>query len=157
MVYQPYPIASRVILILYIFTISIILMNLLNGLAVSDIQKIENEAELLSITAKLNYMIHINNYYNVQNLFSKFIVFLNKFLPHAFLGSSKLYKNTTYSIKLQFNYNNSMRAKVISINDELLADDMVYLTSRNTISNLHDMIKKKRLAKFFGKDFLTNP
>lgn len=54
-----FPITSRIIFIAFVFIIAIVLINLLNGLAVSDIQLIKSDAELCGLIARAEYLNHI--------------------------------------------------------------------------------------------------
>ncbi|PNF15106.1 hypothetical protein B7P43_G16000 [Cryptotermes secundus] len=53
------PVTSHVILVLFILLIGVILLNLLSGLAVSDTQAIKNDAETLSLTARVRLISNI--------------------------------------------------------------------------------------------------
>lgn len=55
------PVTSHVILVLFILLISVILLNLLSGLAVSDTQAIKNDAETLSLIARVRLISNIEN------------------------------------------------------------------------------------------------
>lgn len=57
--FDQYPLVSYSMFVIFIFTISIVLLNLLNGLAVSDIQKITAEAQLWSYI----YQIQMISYF----------------------------------------------------------------------------------------------
>ncbi|GJQ64931.1 pain [Trypoxylus dichotomus] len=52
---------NRVIFMLFVFMISIILFNLLNGLAVSDTQQIKSEAEIVAYAERVGYIIYLEN------------------------------------------------------------------------------------------------
>lgn len=148
--FEPYPVSSRIILITYMFTIGIILMNLLNGLAVSDIQMIQNEAELLSITSKINYICHVRSYYNFEILVSKCLLRLQKLMPNIFGGTSHLYKSTIYSVVLRINYNNTPIGTVVEINEDYNEGNALVLRSKKTISNIKEIIWKKRFEMVEG-------
>lgn len=55
------PVTSHVILVLFILLIGVILLNLLSGLAVSDTQAIKNDAETLSLIARVRLISNIEN------------------------------------------------------------------------------------------------
>ncbi|KAF7272036.1 hypothetical protein GWI33_015152 [Rhynchophorus ferrugineus] len=59
--FTTFPITSKIIFALFIFMIAIILLNLLNGLAVSDTQMIKNDAELVSYIARAKYLQHVES------------------------------------------------------------------------------------------------
>ncbi|GJQ64934.1 pain [Trypoxylus dichotomus] len=52
---------NRVIFLLFVLMISIILFNLLNGLAVSDTQQIKSEAEIVAYAERVNYIAYLEN------------------------------------------------------------------------------------------------
>ncbi|CAB3360226.1 Hypothetical predicted protein [Cloeon dipterum] len=54
-------VASHLIFIAFLFFISIVMVNLLNGLAVSDTQQIKNEAELIFCTAQAKFFADIES------------------------------------------------------------------------------------------------
>jgi ankyrin repeat protein len=53
------PVTSHVILVIFILLIGVILLNLLSGLAVSDTQAIKNDAETLSLIARVRLISNI--------------------------------------------------------------------------------------------------
>ena len=55
------PVTSHVILVIFILLIGVILLNLLSGLAVSDTQAIKNDAETLSLIARVRLIANIEN------------------------------------------------------------------------------------------------
>ncbi|XP_063923216.1 transient receptor potential cation channel protein painless-like [Zophobas morio] len=59
--FHTYPITSKLIFSLFVFMISIILVNLLNGLAVSDTQSIKNEAELVGHIARAQHIYYVES------------------------------------------------------------------------------------------------
>ncbi|XP_065199651.1 transient receptor potential cation channel protein painless-like [Planococcus citri] len=52
---------GHLVLILFTFLIAIVLLNLLSGLAVGDTQKIRNEAELVGVVSRINFIAHIES------------------------------------------------------------------------------------------------
>jgi hypothetical protein len=72
-----YNIASRLIFLLFVFMITIVLFNLLNGLAVGDTQTIRSDAELVAHTSRVQHMYYIesmlvdNNLPSFVNIFKK--------------------------------------------------------------------------------------
>ncbi|XP_065158360.1 transient receptor potential cation channel protein painless-like isoform X2 [Atheta coriaria] len=59
--FDQFPIASHLIFIMFVVLIAIILLNLLNGLAVSDTQEIKSEAKLVALTARAQYISYIES------------------------------------------------------------------------------------------------
>ncbi|KAJ8922833.1 hypothetical protein NQ315_007868 [Exocentrus adspersus] len=59
--FQHFPIVSKVMFALFIFMIAIILLNLLNGLAVSDTQQIKNNAELVGHIARAQHIHYVES------------------------------------------------------------------------------------------------
>ncbi|XP_063922932.1 transient receptor potential cation channel protein painless-like [Zophobas morio] len=59
--FHTYPITSKLIFSLFVFMITIILLNLLNGLAVSDTQTIKNEAELVGHIARAQHIYYVES------------------------------------------------------------------------------------------------
>ena len=57
--FETLPYTSRVIFLLFLFLMAIILLNLLNGLAVSDTQEIRRNAETLSIVGRARLILKI--------------------------------------------------------------------------------------------------
>lgn len=55
------PITSHIIFIVFVFMIPIVLLNLLMGLAVSDTQKIRDEAELYSYISRINLICYFES------------------------------------------------------------------------------------------------
>jgi hypothetical protein len=53
------PYTSRLVFTVFVFLISIVLLNLLNGLAVSDAQAIRNDAEILSLSSRVKLISYI--------------------------------------------------------------------------------------------------
>jgi transient receptor potential cation channel subfamily A protein 1 len=59
--FQINPIISQLVFSLFVFVIIIILLNLLNGLAVSDTQTIKNDAELLGHISRAQHLYFVEN------------------------------------------------------------------------------------------------
>lgn len=57
--FNTFPVTSKIIFALFIFMIAIILLNLLNGLAVSDTQMIKNDAELVGYIARAKHVRYV--------------------------------------------------------------------------------------------------
>jgi hypothetical protein len=55
------PVTSYVILVIFILLIGVILLNVLSGLAISDTQAIKNDAETLSLIARVRLISNIEN------------------------------------------------------------------------------------------------
>ncbi|KAK8753764.1 hypothetical protein OTU49_001472 [Cherax quadricarinatus] len=56
-----FPISSHLLFVLFVFLIVLVLMNLLNGLAVSDIQQIQQEAEIVSYSSRVELISYIES------------------------------------------------------------------------------------------------
>ncbi|XP_066141108.1 transient receptor potential cation channel protein painless-like [Euwallacea fornicatus] len=59
--FDTFPVTSKIIFALFIFMIAIILLNLLNGLAVSDTQMIKNDAELVGHVARAQHIRYVES------------------------------------------------------------------------------------------------
>lgn len=62
--FEAAPLTSQLVFTVFVFLISIVLLNLLNGLAVSDAQTIRNDAQILSLSARvklISYMEKTNS------------------------------------------------------------------------------------------------
>lgn len=59
--FTTFPLASRLIFLMFVFMIAIILLNLLNGLAVSDTQMIKNDAELIGLVSRAQHIRYIES------------------------------------------------------------------------------------------------
>ncbi|XP_057670356.1 transient receptor potential cation channel protein painless-like [Diorhabda carinulata] len=57
--FEAFPFVSKLIFVLFIFMIAIILLNLLNGLAVSDTQTIRKDAELLGHISRAQHIFYV--------------------------------------------------------------------------------------------------
>lgn len=71
--FQTFPILSKLIFALFIFMIAIILLNLLNGLAVSDTQMIKNDAELVGHIARAQHVYYVESML-LGNLFPETLI-----------------------------------------------------------------------------------
>jgi ankyrin repeat protein len=82
------PVTSHVILVLFILLIGVILLNLLSGLAVSDTQAIKNDAETLSLIARVrlisNIEILVCGAANSKWIFPRFITIVTPNLCSVF-------------------------------------------------------------------------
>ncbi|KDR19828.1 transient receptor potential cation channel subfamily A member 1-like isoform X1 [Zootermopsis nevadensis] len=82
------PVTSHVILVLFILLIGVILLNLLSGLAVSDTQAIKNDAETLSLIARVRLISNIENLvcgaFHSKWIFPRFITILTPNLCSVF-------------------------------------------------------------------------
>lgn len=56
-----FPVSSRLLFAVFVFLIVLVLMNLLNGLAVSDIQQIQQEAEIVSYSSRVELISYIES------------------------------------------------------------------------------------------------
>ncbi|XP_011173491.1 transient receptor potential cation channel protein painless [Solenopsis invicta] len=85
--FDSYPVWSHVVFLLFVFLIAIVLFNLLNGLAVSDTNKILSKAELFGLISRIRLIIYLEdiafgepfNWFNCEN--SRFL----RWKPFAFL------------------------------------------------------------------------
>ncbi|XP_044255755.1 transient receptor potential cation channel protein painless-like [Tribolium madens] len=59
--FHTYPVTSKIIFSLFVFMITIILLNLLNGLAVSDTQTIKNDAELVGHISRAQHIYYVES------------------------------------------------------------------------------------------------
>ncbi|KAJ8934909.1 hypothetical protein NQ318_012458 [Aromia moschata] len=59
--FQHFPVTSKLIFSLFVFMIAIILLNLLNGLAVSDTQMIKNNAELVGHISRAQHIQYVES------------------------------------------------------------------------------------------------
>ncbi|XP_068201511.1 transient receptor potential channel pyrexia-like [Palaemon carinicauda] len=58
---SPFPVSSHLLFVVFVFLIVLVLMNLLNGLAVSDIQQIQQEAEIVSYSSRVELISYIES------------------------------------------------------------------------------------------------
>ena len=65
------PYTSHVIFLLFVVLVAVILLNLLNGLAVSDTGEIRKDAETLSLAARANLIDRIESFVNTLPIFMK--------------------------------------------------------------------------------------
>ncbi|TGZ38323.1 Uncharacterized protein DBV15_00466 [Temnothorax longispinosus] len=56
-----YPICSHIVFVLFVFLIAIVLINLLNGLAVSDTNEILSRAELIGLISRVRLIIYLED------------------------------------------------------------------------------------------------
>ena len=56
-----FPVSSHLLFVVFVFLIVLVLMNLLNGLAVSDIQQIQQEAEIVSYSSRVELVSYIES------------------------------------------------------------------------------------------------
>lgn len=75
-----HPVSSHLLFIVFVFLIVLVLMNLLNGLAVSDIQQIREEAEIVSYSSRVELIAYIES------------MFLGSPLEHVLPGPLKCCK-----------------------------------------------------------------
>ncbi|KAB7498869.1 Transient receptor potential cation channel protein painless, partial [Armadillidium nasatum] len=61
-----FPISSHLLFVIFVFLIVLVLMNLLNGLAVSDIQLIQQEAEIVSYRSRVELISYIESVFLVN-------------------------------------------------------------------------------------------
>lgn len=66
----PYSIISRVLFLIFIFLINIVLVNLLSGLAVSDIQKIKNVSRIIAMISNVRFVHDFETLLHERNLIS---------------------------------------------------------------------------------------
>ncbi|XP_011706749.1 PREDICTED: transient receptor potential cation channel protein painless-like isoform X2 [Wasmannia auropunctata] len=59
--FESYPICSHIVFVLFVFLIAIVLYNLLNGLAVSDTNKILSKAELFGLISRIRLLIYLED------------------------------------------------------------------------------------------------
>ena len=66
-----FSVSSHLLFVLFVFLIVLVLMNLLNGLAVSDIQVIQQEAEIVSYRSRVELIAYIESVF-LSNPFQQF-------------------------------------------------------------------------------------
>ncbi|KAJ8881728.1 hypothetical protein PR048_018214 [Dryococelus australis] len=59
--FESLPVTSQLMFILFVFLIALVLLNLLNGLAVSDTQAIKNDAEIVSLVSRVQLIYHFES------------------------------------------------------------------------------------------------
>lgn len=77
--FTTFPLASRLIFLMFVFMIAIILFNLLNGLAVSDTQMIKNDAELTGLMSRAQHIRYIESMILGNILPTSILRFVNNF------------------------------------------------------------------------------
>lgn len=56
-----YPVWSHIVFVLFVFLIAIVLLNLLNGLAVNDTNKILSKAELIGLISRIRLIVYLED------------------------------------------------------------------------------------------------
>lgn len=77
------PIISHMIFLMFVFMISMVLFNLMNGLAVTDTQIIKNESELYSYVSQIQYIAYIEGMLTNHQLST----YLKKLCKDSFFAS----------------------------------------------------------------------
>jgi ankyrin repeat protein len=88
------PGTSHVIFLLFVFFVSIVLLNLLNGLAVGDTRKVREDAETLSIVARVKLITNIFYVFSaLPNFMNHYVTFEDK-EKELFLNKKKNIRST---------------------------------------------------------------
>ncbi|XP_069696513.1 transient receptor potential channel pyrexia-like isoform X1 [Periplaneta americana] len=144
------PVTSRIVFSLFIFLVALALLNLLNGLAVSDTQSIIDDAETLSLTARVRLVHHLervvlryprNTFFKKQT--EKFCFFFRN------LPTKMLYIYPNNNSKVTFEYN----GKVIATLDSRITKRAVAIATKkdsNALADRHDSVFRHEI---FDRDF----
>jgi len=121
---QVFPITAHLILVIFIILVSIILMNLLVGLAVSDIQKLSSEGKLHRIVRQVELINQLHAMKLVVN---------------------KVLSLSTFCMRFRSRYNSVYVVKLFDLNNTLF--------SENIKQNLYDLcIRRQNTAKEETRD-----
>ncbi|GJQ64922.1 putative ion transport protein [Trypoxylus dichotomus] len=101
---------NRIIFLLFVFLNSIVLFNLLNGLAISDIQHIKSEAEILGYAERVSYIVYFESI--IHNL--KLLLKNSRFLDGLFgnLGFYSITKSLEEKMSL---FSNNLPKKMATV------------------------------------------
>jgi hypothetical protein len=72
------PITSHVIFLLFVLFVAIVLLNLMNGLAVGDTKKVREDAEILSLVARIRLITYIFDVYFTLPYFVTYYLILDE-------------------------------------------------------------------------------
>lgn len=78
-----FPVASHMLMVLFVFLILLVLVNLLNGLAISDIQAIQKEAEVISCMSLVDRMTQLERAFYCTSNRNPFKGILNWLFGHT--------------------------------------------------------------------------
>lgn len=88
-------IVGRILIIFFTLIVSIVLVNTLNGLAVSDVKKIRNDAEIISLVSRM-HLIHIAELVLIDQRFNTNIInyfLFRKYMKDWFESKIRLFPN----------------------------------------------------------------
>ena len=108
---QLFPVTAHLLVFLFIFLVSIILMNLLVGLAVSDIQGLSKSAKLEQLIQQVELINYMEKWLH-SPVFSVLPDVIKRFLRNKLQGLDGLRYNLIFTVKLH------------DINDKLFSDSL---------------------------------
>lgn len=142
------PYMSRIIFIIFVFTIAIVLINLLNGLAVSDIQLIKSDAELYGLVARaerVNYMDKMIKGNLLPNIFQNHCYTFSKCLNT--FGILRIVSNKTTLLQNLEDYklivNLSSWGEILSEQTSTYNYFRLYL-DRNTVKRTRNILEERQ-------------
>lgn len=146
--FATYEIVSRLIFVLFVFLIPIVLVNLLNGLAVSDTQRIQKDAETIVNVSRLRFIhsfetIILSNKYFIQLLSTLFFdVNINLFPDPVKCHVLKIYPNLrSYNLRKKQKRFCAVNFSAFEVNNEIVNDAKTLMKSM-----------KKKTSKNYEKD-----
>ncbi|KAF2900039.1 hypothetical protein ILUMI_06143 [Ignelater luminosus] len=151
--FQTYPVTSHIIFMLFVFMVTIVLFNLLNGLAISDTQLIKSDSELIGHMARIRQITFVENVMlssflrnNVLTVIQKFCCCLSSSLTHQSLTGILVNRIFLFPYNLR-RYCAGVfpnRAKVVLIDGET---EMAYATiclDKQTARRTKQLIRRRK-------------
>lgn len=94
---------SKWLLCIFILLVSIMLMNLLNGLAVSDVQEINNKAEIVTIKSIIKTIFYIERFISMFNIIKQKISKYGRFKCKIFTSTNKNDYVNNFTVEIYIN------------------------------------------------------
>ncbi|XP_066975677.1 transient receptor potential channel pyrexia-like isoform X2 [Macrobrachium rosenbergii] len=85
-----FPVATHLLMVVFVFLIMLVVVNLLNGLAVSDIQAIQHRSEVISRMSLVDRMTQLEEAFSVENNRNPFKLIFGRLFSNALIMKSCL-------------------------------------------------------------------
>lgn len=137
----PYSIITRALFLLFVFLVNIVLINLLSGLAVSDIQEIKNVSKIIAMTSNVRFIHDFETFLHEKNIISYIFSVCVKL---KLCKKLELFPDALENPNLTIKSNQSLKEKITNaMIDGIYLDDESTIKATSICENNFNLEKSK--------------
>ncbi|XP_067000367.2 transient receptor potential cation channel protein painless [Anabrus simplex] len=121
-----FPVLAHIVIMLFVIVIPVILLNLLNGLAVSDTQQIKNQAKVLSIVSMINLLYDLEEQLHTLKKITGISIIISRIsqihlIPKNYQRKIKVYCNSSNPVNTKFFINSGQNSfRTLNMNKNII-------------------------------------